>query len=556
MTALIIAGIVVLVVVYMTHPRFLRRRVSSARFFRDLPLPRRQSRFRFGKLQTNLLFFLQLLVLLLILAAVFWPDKRLSGSAHQGLGVWFVVDTSASMSTIQQGEPRMAAAVKEVEQALVRAQQAAKDKRLCFRLSTFDLERRDLVLGSDAFGVSQAVKNLQPRSLGTDLGIIRKLMQGTELQSQSQTPCRVSHLVIVTDFPAPGWSRENRDIEVVWRDIGKPVDNLGFTNIRASRNPLTGLVSEIQIAVTAYGTPSPNVRLLVTAPDRMEIKNQILDWQQGAEQDQTRVWQGGFTPSGPGLYRMTLAPGGAYTFDDTAVIAVDHGHDIRVDWQLTDRRLPRQMGWIQDTVNPHFRVTSDITGPMNIPTLIVGPGYDTKTGTRTPMAIRDFIETTSLLADVNLDAVETLGLSGAELPGELAFQPVLRGMDGGVWLAQAENPLRAYVPGLPTGTDDVPGRFSATVFFNAVRWLLKEQPLNPLYTLTTPYAPIPGSNRLVLHNDEGNTRRASGSLGRLEDLRPVTGKGTSVPLWPILLLAAAVLFLIERITSTWVIGGR
>jgi hypothetical protein len=547
MTTLIIAGIVALVVVYMTYPRFLRRRVSSARFFRDLPPPRRQARFRLGKLQLNLLFFLQLLIFLSVLAAVFFSDIKLSGSERRGMGVWFIVDTSASMSTVQQGEPRMAAAVKEVEQAIPKVRQAAKNKPVCFRLSTFDLERRDLVPEGDGFVVLQAMKSLEPRPLGTDLGIIRRLFQVIGAESQPQTQCRVSHLVVVTDNPAPGWPWENNEIEVVWRDIGKPVDNLGFTNIRASRNPLTGLVSEVQIEATAYGWFPANAKLSITTPDGTDIKNQVLDWQQG--QGLVRTWQGSFTPSGPGQYRMTLSPGGAYVFDDTAVIAIDHGYDIRVDWQLRDRRLPRQMGWIEDRVNPHLRVTSKPAGPMNIPTLIVGPGYRVMSGNSTPVVIRDFMEASALLTDVNLDAVETLELKGTELPG--GFQPVLRGMDGGMWLAQAENPLRAYVPGLPTGTDDVIGRFSATVFFNALRWLLKERPLNPLYTLTSPYALDTGANRLVLHKDEGNTQQASRSLGRLQDLRPIAGKGTAIPLWPILLMAAAVLFLIERTMAAY-----
>jgi hypothetical protein len=204
MTTLIIAGIVALVAVYMTYPRFLRRRVSSARFFRDLPPPRRQARFRVGKLQLNLPFFLQLSMFILILAAVIFSNIKLSGSERQGMGVWFIVDTSASMSTVQQGEPRMAAAVKEVEQAVPRVRQAAKNKRVCFRLSTFDLERRDLVQEGDGFVVLQAVKNLEPRPLGTDLGIIRRLFQVTGAQSRPQAQCRVSHLVIVTDNPAPG----------------------------------------------------------------------------------------------------------------------------------------------------------------------------------------------------------------------------------------------------------------------------------------------------------------------------------------------------------------
>ena len=190
------------------------------------------------------------------------------------------------------------------------------------------------------------------------------------------------------------------------------------------------------------------------------------------------------------------------------------------------------------------------TIPMDIPTIIIGSGY-TRTGAKNtePSVIRDFMEASPLLADVNLDAVETLKLGGIELPEN--FQPVLRGMDGKVWLAQAETPLRAFVPGLPTGTDDVIGRFSATVFFNAVRWLLQKRDLPALYTLTSPLEPTPAANRLALHKDEGNTQRVPRSSGKLENLKPITGKGAGIPLWPILVLAAVVLFLIERALAAW-----
>ncbi len=545
MTILITAGLVILVLLYMTYPRFLRRRVSAARFFRDLPPPRKgQARLRQGKLELTLPFFLQLFVLILLLAAVFFTDKKLKGHEAEGLGVWFIVDTSASMSTLQGNKPRMAAALREVELAVDQAQKAAKNKELCFRLSAMDLERRDLILRGNASGIRQAVQDLKPRPLGTDLGIIRRAFQSLKDRSQLKDHCQVIHILVVTDIPDPGWLWESGDIEVVWRDVGQPVDNVGFTNIRASRNPLTGLASEVLIEVTAFGTAPANTGLLVTAPDGTQVMDEELKWQQG------QFWLGRFTPFAVGEYRLQLSPGGAYVFDDTAVIKIDEGQLIRVDWQLPDRRLLREMAWIEDKTNPHLRVTSNRTIPMDIPTLIIGPGY-TMTGSRDtePVVIRDFMETSPLLADVNLDAVETLNLEGFELPEN--FQPVLRGIDGKAWLAQAESPLRAFVPGLPTGTDDVLGRFSATVFFNAVRWLLQKRDLPALYTLTSPLEPTPAANRLALHKDEGNTQRVPRSSGKLENLKPITGKGAGIPLWPILVMAAVVLFLIERILAAW-----
>jgi hypothetical protein len=537
MTQFLLAGLFILVVVYMTYPRFRRRRLSAARFFKDLPPPRRgQSRLRWGKIRFTLPFFIQLLILLSLLAALYLLEKKLSGQETKGLGVWIVVDTSASMSTKQQGETRMTIALREVDRAVSMAQTSARGKELCFRLSTLDLEQRDLVTKGDIFAVNQAIDTLEPRPLGTDLSILRRLIRSLNDPSRTDDQCRVSHLVIITDHPAPGWLWESRDIRVVWRDIGQPVNNVGFTNIRAARNPLTGLVSNVQMEVASYGKPKPVTRLTVFAPDGSKIKDEPLLWQQKHQ------WQGAFTPSQAGQYKLTISPGGAYAYDDTAVIRIGGGQEIRVDWQLADRRLLRRMGWTQDSISPQLKVTARASEPITTPTLIVGPGYGR---IRTnPIEIRDFLETSPLLADVNLDVVETLGLRGIDLPK--GFQPVLRGMNGKTWLAQAGDPVSAVVPGLPTGTNDITGRFSTTVFFNAVRWLLQKQEMAPLYTLTGPHAPLPQGNRIVLHKDEGNTQRTSKSYGKLQQLKPVSGKGTSKPIWPILVMVAIILFLVER----------
>ncbi len=542
MIPFISAGLFALVVVYMTYPRFKRRRLSAARFFADLPRPKKgQSKLRLGKIRFTPPFFIQMLILLALLAALYLMEKKLSADEAKGLGVWVVIDTSASMSTKHLEETRMTAALREIDQVLLTAQKSAAGKELCFRLSAWDLERRDLVVKGDTFAVNQASDTLEPRPLGTDLGILRRLIRSLNQQSQTDDHCRVSHLVVITDHPAPDWLWESGETGVVWRDIGQKATNIGFTDIRASRDPLTGIVSDVTVKVKSYGTPSSQAGISIFAPDGKRIKHEPFVWRRDGS------WQTDFTPSMAGQYKLIIYPDDAYAFDDKAVIEIGSGQEIRVDWQLNNRTLFRQLGWTQDETSPQMRVTADSEGRMTIPTLIVGPGYGRVR--KKPAEIRDFMETSPLLADVNLDAVETLGLRSIRLPG--GFQPVLRGINGSTWLAQATNPVRAVVPGLPTGRDDVTGRFSATVFFNAVRWLLQKREPTPLFTLTSPLLPQPEANRLVLHKDEGNTGRFSRSFGKLANLKPIAGKGTAKPVWPILLMIAVILFLVERVMAAF-----
>lgn len=543
MSAFLIAGIVILVILYMTYPRFLRRRLSSARFFNHLPPPKKgQSRLRWGTIKFTPPFFLQLLMLVSLLAALLLLEKAFSAQEAKGLGVWIVVDTSASMSTRQNYETRMEQAIRSVDQAISRAQRAAKDKDLCFRLSALDLERRDLITRGDALAVRQAAATLKSRPLGTDLGNLHRLIRSFDNPSLEGDICRVSHLVVITDMPAPHWLAESRDVRIVWQDIGQPVENTGLTDIRAIRNPLSGRILEIRLEVTAYGVPPTSARIIISEPGGNIIKDEPLAWQQN------RFWRGVFTPPRPGNYIIKVSPGGAYKYDDLAEIQISKGQDVRVDWQLRDRSLFNQLGWTQENVNPQLRVTpASSTTTGNIPTIIVGNSYLKLREKQ--MEIRDFLETSPLLEDINLDAVETIKFSAISLPLPAGFQPVLRGMTGDVWLAQSFDPAGAILPCLPTGGSDVIGRFSTTIFFNAVRWLLQKRVVMPLYTLTSPQTPEPGVNRLVLHKDEGNTQSPNRSSGKLSDLKPAAGKGKATPIWPILLMAAALLFLIERLLA-------
>ena len=89
-----LAGVPALVVIYLMHNRFRRLPVSSLLLWQDQRRIR-QGGSRVQRLRTPLLFFLELLVLLLLTAAAVGP-RRLVQRAYRPLTV--VVDDSASMS--------------------------------------------------------------------------------------------------------------------------------------------------------------------------------------------------------------------------------------------------------------------------------------------------------------------------------------------------------------------------------------------------------------------------------------------------------------------------
>lgn len=544
--SLLIGSVGLLIAIRMTRARYKPApRISAARFFEKLDPPRnRPPVIRWGRPTFSRAFFLQLLILLVLVIAALSVEPLFTLGSSKSVGVWIIVDTSASMSTLQDGKTRLQLAQEQATEAIVRAQNAAEGLSNCWQVSAFDLERRGLLVTRDADTARREVEALKPRLLGTDLNLVRSAL--VLLQDQSGAPCEITHIVVLSDQPAPEWLGEKGMLPVIWRDVAAVVDNTGFTRLEAMRHPLTGMVGHIEIEISAFGAAPQNVQLQIQLPDGTTLQRQS-NWRSD------NVWVDKLSPTQPGLYFLRLSPGGVYKFDDDVAVEITEAQSIRVDWGAPDRSLLDLLkatgAWVEDKRNPQLRVVTRLVEGDAVPTLIVGSGY---TGSpRAGRQISDFYEPSSLLSDLNLDVVESAGTGGIELPP--GFEPVLRWTDGNVWLAQRTVPPAAYVPGLPTGKDDNLGRLSMTVFFNAVRWLMQTRPLPELYTLTTPALPLPQGNRIAMHEGEGNTTLKPISRGSFDDIQPGGNRAAKQPAWPPLVALALMFLMLERVLS--VMGG-
>lgn len=539
-----------LVALYMAQPRFKRMRVSAARFFRELPVPReRRFRFSLNRPELSRMFWLQMLALLLLLLA-FVLRKHLytAKTAGEGQGIWVLVDTSASMSTKQGNETRSKNVAKTIKAAVDEGNPLTKRR---FRLSLFDLEVRDVPLSEPSLtAVLNRESDWAPRPLGTDLARLRSLPQPEE-------GFQVTHLLVVTDRPAPDWLSEIERPRIVWRDLSQPVENIGITRIRGARNPLTGRVSSLRVAVEAHGAQSApaQLRLSVSDPDGRRVERAFKTW---ARHERSFTSEVEIPAETPGRYQLALSLNpatSAYPFDDTAQIEIPAAGELRVDWRLPDRTIPDTLGWRQDLEDPAFRVASSAQlnqlDPIDAAILIAaGPN-------RPPADILDFQEGHPLLADINLDTVETLAIPAAALPESM--RPVLRREDKAVWLAEAmageQRGSRYLLPALPAldfETADAREAFLVTTFFNATRALLAERPPVPLYTLTDPANPTPAGTRIALHPDEGDTSLAARSEGGL-DANRYNLPDEKRPFWPIALALMILILTIERSLAAW--GG-
>jgi hypothetical protein len=534
--------LIALFIIHMMRPRFKTREISAARFFRNLPPPKNQNqRLNIGNPLKSLPLYIQIPILLLLITAVLIGQQLLQGPYSSRLiGIWMFIDTSASMSTKDSGHTRIQAAQDAALRILPSIKSIADSAKIpfCIRISGFDLERTDLIPASGDLGAIQGeLAKISSRPLGTDLSILQKIVDdpSAAINGDETTGdvCPITHMVVISDLPAPQWVSHQGKVDVIWQDIASQVENSGITTVHALRDPITAKVYQIRVELKRYGDSQDRI-MHITDPQGKLVKEEAVTW--GSDD----LWQGTFEPQGSGLYRIQIFPEDAYRYDDDVSIDVSTGSELRVDWQLPDRTLLSFLPWQEDSKNPDFRVVaafSDLNGDS--PELLVGSGYKKIKQTE---EIRYFLEGHPLLDDLNFDVAVDVGNAGQTVPD--GFEPILAGANS-IWAAYRKSPPAVYVPGVPQGEGNT-NAFSTTLFFNAVRWLLQAGPQQPLYTLTSPQQPSPAGSRTVLHEDEGNTAYVPASMGSIDELRPAFAPSETQPAWPICIFVAMILFLIER----------
>jgi len=530
-----------LVLAHMAKPRGESRVISSLQFFSDTPPPaRNESRLQFSNPLLSPPFFLQSAVLLSLLLALLLSDVAFPGVPAKGFRLWVLIDRSASMSVAYDGGSAMDLAKAQVLPALGSLKLLKDHLDLKVHYSTFDEAVHDDAPQEDGTALPQfldletaekRIKGLQPGFLGSDLGKVRQAMARLNQENNPFT-----HVLVLTDQPAPDWLAAFDQAIVIWLDVAYPIPNAGITGVEASRDPLTGLVRGVTLELTAFGEP-PNAELLIGGEPPAAIH-----W---LEDNKAYV---SFSPKRQGRCEIQLKPGGAYSHDDLMVLNIPDSHSLQVDWRLSDRELPRQLGWRQDEAKPHLRV---VRAPDDLdektPTLVLGAGYG---GGETPIA--DFQEASPLLEDINLDALERAGIRGNTLSTE--WRPVVLDERGLAWLALRDAPQAALVPGLPQ-VNGTQYRVAATLFFNAARHLLRERPLDPLFTATSLDRPEPdeGEFRLAFHPEESDTMRQPKSHGSMNWLQIEPIHEPSAMTFPLLALALLILA-VERCLAAF--GGR
>lgn len=537
--ALLAAGLLLL---YLTRPYYRPIALSAAQFFVRRDTREASRRFSLRSLITSRAFWLQITVFLAVLAALVLLENAVAGAEVQQLGIWLIIDTSASMTTLTNDGDRMASVRRETD-ALADYLMALPDNTTaCTRLFAFDLSLRAIADGLAPTDLSDAVSSLTPRALGTDVGLLHLAFgQATDTLAQPIEPgqCLPTHLVVITDQPAQDALFEEAPLPLLWRSVAQPADNYGLIDVYSVGAVEFGAVPGIVLEVGAWG-------------QRAEAQVRITDASGGTVAEERVMFAG--RPSrelaimlpAPGRYTASIEPGGDYALDDQLVFDWSVQPGVRVDWQLADTSIPNALGWQITANQPRLRVRDwgAAAQSSDAPTLFIGAGYGGP-----PVQIDRFAEAPELLTDLNLDIAERVGIIGSEADTLSGLVPLLIGDDNRVWLAWGDAPRRVFIPGLPQfGADADLEAFSTTLFFNAVRWLLGAENPAPLFERTTPAQPVPEGIRNSIHSGEGDTSLVAASEGVWAEIQ-AAGTTQVDPLWPLLLAIAALVFAGERLLA-------
>ncbi len=527
-----------LVILYLRRPPFEAFRPSAARFLsRFAAVSPPPSRFDPRVLIRRWRLWLRLAALGLMALALLdlLGPGLLAGDRR--LGVLVVVDTSYSMTTRSGPMDGLAAADTATRADAARALLDAVIEQLgtvadgvavCSQVLLVDDQVR---VGGP---LTAATLDPAPRPRGGAAAALNAAA------GHSPETCPPTHVLVITDLPAssalsaPGDGRR-----VSWLTVGAAAPNAGVTDARMVGGGLYG-ARRVEVMVTTDSAAARPV-LEVIGPDGQALATMRLDDEDGSgdgdaggDGDVQRI---GFEPAARGLHQVRLRDGGAYAGDDLLQIDVPMAAALTVNWRAS-APYPPVTAWRRVTgadaqldVGPEAGAAAGAVLTLRTYARTIAPG--------SPI-IGYFDEDHPILDGVSLDVFEA---TAPAPPGPLpdGFVPVLTDPAGRPWIAVAADPRTVLVPEFEASADPDRANLAATVFYNALRWLLAEwRPRLATTWLTPAGEPIRGGG------GEGSPGLGGSALPALPPLDPVADAAPQAPLWPLAVLVAALLTLVDR----------
>lgn len=420
-----LAAMTVLTVHRMRRARFSPVELSTARFFLDEPPSESQQQWVPCPPQwRDRSYLLQMAALFLLLLAAAVED--LTAPRADGLRVEICVDVSGSMDTLQDGRRRSEIAVERLRETLdsIERISAETGKPPAVRLLTFDLDVDPR--GRETADLSKlrklTVRDFAPKLVGTSLARLQRNLNRPPAADDDWSP---THVVVISDQPAPRWAVESRDRPVQWLDLARAVDSHGITRIEQVADALTGQLNNVRVHLQAWGTPPADTRLKVTGRGMQE--SVAVHWDDDGYARVNLKDLAVFQSRQASVLTFELSGTDAWPHDNRAAIALPDRLELAVRWQVPDVEPPDLAGWnlrdaeggdADSTSSPAALVVTDFAGlgdvPDHVPVLLVGSSDGLRSPAQRGIAptknpawfVCSVSDGESFLQDVNLDSLE------------------------------------------------------------------------------------------------------------------------------------------------------
>jgi hypothetical protein len=523
--AIVAASAAALIAAYMRRPRMKRRlRLGAARFLVDFS-PASRSRLALAPLLHSRMFFIRMLFIAAVAAALLPALNRDPAGGDARLGLRIIVDTTASMGVAGQAATGAAATraaqARTLVAALLRDKEAeaqAKNYRLCTRILAVDRETRLLPPGS-------LEAALVPRRLGGDPRLLESAALGED------AGCPPTHAVVVTDRRKPAMPAAADGRAVLWWQVGRPVPNAAIEAVTVDADPLLPGPVRVSFAVRQYGAAGEPRQGAVTGPDGAKVP---------LSADCTRhAGEFCFEAKAPGRYTIALAGADAFAGDDRAVVTVPEIKALAVDWRLRGIPAPPALR-IDDSPDAILVARAEDNPDIASRRAVLIGGTWSLDPDRSKLGF--FNPDDPLLENVNIDLIEQAAPSALALPAGFVRAAAVDGRD---IIARRSGPRAALVPPPLWHRDAAAALRNASLllFANALRYVSADHaPPQQVSFIDADGQELPD---VRFESDTAEDGDRSDLAAAIAPAPAGRGDG-GAPLWPWLVVAALAILAVER----------
>ncbi|HEX9743903.1 MAG TPA: VWA domain-containing protein [bacterium] len=231
--ALLFAGVIpVIIALYLLRLKRRRHLISSTFFWTEM-IQDLQANVPFQKLRWNILLFLQLLIALAIIFSL--VDPSIKAALNEGRRSIFIVDTSASMKSVDSGKSRFDTVIEDIR----RYCQSLSPREQVMLIVAGEHAEVGLEFTDNLPAIERVLDSLKPGDTRSDLTTAYALAQARA--DQIDQP----FIVIASDFSGIDNNLfENSTYPINYLKVGEEAPNAGITDFSVpSVNIETGMVS-------------------------------------------------------------------------------------------------------------------------------------------------------------------------------------------------------------------------------------------------------------------------------------------------------------------------